>query len=79
MGILTSQNPRTPEGLESQVSVKIHRILAKLPDPTELELRKLHRTRTDSGRASALEQLRGLPTSWEVLWPSDPHLSLSTL
>jgi hypothetical protein len=27
----------------------------------------------DSGRASALELLRGLPTSWEVLQPSEPH------
>jgi hypothetical protein len=57
MGIPTSQNPRTPEGLESQISVKIHRILAELPHLTELELRKLCRTQTDSGRASALELL----------------------
>jgi hypothetical protein len=31
VGILTSQNPNTPEGLESQLSVRIHRILAELP------------------------------------------------
>jgi hypothetical protein len=55
MGILTSQNPDTPEGLESGLSVEIRRIPAKLPHSTELELRKLHRTRTDSARASALE------------------------
>jgi hypothetical protein len=31
VGILTSQNPETPEGLKSQLSVEIHRILAELP------------------------------------------------
>jgi hypothetical protein len=30
----------------------------------------------DSGRAFMLELLRGLPTSREVLWSSEPHLSL---
>jgi hypothetical protein len=30
----------------------------------------------DSGRAFTLELLRGLPTSQEVLRPSEPHLSL---
>jgi hypothetical protein len=30
----------------------------------------------DSGRGSTLELLRGLPTSQEVLRPSEPHLSL---
>jgi hypothetical protein len=30
----------------------------------------------DSGRASALELLGGLSTSWEVLRPSEPRLSL---
>jgi hypothetical protein len=44
MGILTSQNPNTPEGLESRLSVGIHRILSELPHLIELELRKLHRT-----------------------------------
>jgi hypothetical protein len=29
-----------------------------------------------SSIASTLEVLRGLPTSQEVLWPSEPHLSL---
>jgi hypothetical protein len=57
MGIPTSRDPDTPEGLESQLSVRIHRILAELPHSTELELRKLHRIQTDSGRASALELL----------------------
>jgi hypothetical protein len=55
MGIPTSRNPDTPEGLESQLSVRIHRISAELPHSTELELKKHHRTRTDSDRASALE------------------------
>jgi hypothetical protein len=42
MGFLTSQVPNTPEGLENQLSVGIHRILAVLPHSTELELRTLH-------------------------------------
>jgi hypothetical protein len=76
VGILTSRYPDTPEGLESRLFVKIHRIPTELPHSTELELRKLRRTRMDSGRASTLELLRGLPTSQEVLRPSEPHLSL---
>jgi hypothetical protein len=36
-GILTSQNLDTPEGLESQLSVEIHRISAELPHSIELE------------------------------------------
>jgi hypothetical protein len=76
VGIPTSQNPHTLEGLESRLSVGIHRILAELPHSTELELEKLHRTRTDSDRASVLELLRGLPISREVLWPLEPWLSL---
>jgi hypothetical protein len=43
MGIPTSQDPDTPEGLKSQLSVKIHRIPAELPHSIELELRKLYR------------------------------------
>jgi hypothetical protein len=70
MGILTSQNPDTPEGLESGLSVEIRRIPAKLPHSTELELRKLHRTRTDSARASALE----LSTIW--YWKIGTTMSL---
>jgi hypothetical protein len=77
--MLTSQNPNTPEGLESWLTVEIHRIPAELPHSIELELGKLHRTRMNSSRASTLKLLRGLPTSWEVLWPSEPHLSLSLL
>jgi hypothetical protein len=38
VGILTRQNPDTPEGLESRLSVRIHRILVELPHSTELEL-----------------------------------------
>jgi hypothetical protein len=41
MGIPTSQNPDIPEGLESRLSVRIHRILTELPHSTELELEKL--------------------------------------
>jgi hypothetical protein len=63
MGILTSRDPDTPGGLESRLSVRIRRIPAELPYLTELELGKLHRTRMDSGRASTLELLQGLPTS----------------
>jgi hypothetical protein len=56
--------------------VGIHRISTELPHSTEIELKKLSRTRMDSGTASTLELLGGLPTSQEVLWPSEPHLSL---
>jgi hypothetical protein len=76
MGILMRQNPDTPEGLESRLSVRICRILVELMHSTELELEKLCPSRTDSDRASALKLRRGLLTSWEVLWPSEPHLSL---
>jgi hypothetical protein len=76
MGILTSWNPDTPKGLESRFSVEIHGILTELPHSTDLELRKLHRTQMDSDRAFALELLRGLTTSQDVLRPSEPRLSL---
>jgi hypothetical protein len=76
MGIPTSRDPDTPEGLESRLSIRIHRIPVELRHSTKSELGKLHRTRTDSGRASALELLHGLPTSREVLRPSKPHISL---
>jgi hypothetical protein len=76
VGLRTSQNPDTPEGLESWLSVGIRRIPAKLPHSTELEHGKLDRTQTDSSRASILELLGGLPTSWEVLHPTEPRLSL---
>jgi hypothetical protein len=76
MGILMRQNPDTPEGLESRLSVRICRIPVELMHSTELELEKLCRSRMDSDRAFALKLRRGLLTSWEVLWPSEPHLSL---
>jgi hypothetical protein len=79
VGIPTSRGPDTPEGLESWLSIRILRILrilTELPHSTELELRKLHRTQIDSSRASAFELLQGLPTRWEVLRPSEPHLPL---
>jgi hypothetical protein len=41
MGILTSRNPDTPEGLESRLSIRIHRILTELLHSIELELGKL--------------------------------------
>jgi hypothetical protein len=76
MGFSTSWDTNTSERLESRLSVGIRRISAELPHLTELELRKLHRIQMDSGRASALELLRGIPTSREVLRPSKPCLSL---
>jgi hypothetical protein len=76
MGIPTSQKLDTPEELKNQLSVRIHRILAELPHLTELELRKLCQTQMDSDRPSTLELLRGLPTSQEVLRPSEPRHSL---
>jgi hypothetical protein len=42
--ITTSRNPVTPEGVECQLSVGIHRIPAELPHSTGLELRKLCRS-----------------------------------
>jgi hypothetical protein len=77
VGILTSRNPDTPEGLESRLFVRIHRIPTELPHSTEPELRKHHLTWMDSGRASTLELLRWLSTSREVLRPLEPCLSLS--
>jgi hypothetical protein len=74
--IPTSRNPDTQEGLESRLSVGIHIILAELPHSIELELKKLHWTRMDFGRASTLELLQGLSISQEVLRPSELHLSL---
>jgi hypothetical protein len=38
VGILTSQNPNTPEGLESRLPVGIHRIPTELPHSNKLEL-----------------------------------------
>jgi hypothetical protein len=77
VGIPTSWNLDTPEGLESRLSIRIHRIPTELPHSTELELGKLRRTRTDFGRASTLKLLRGPLTRQKVLQPSEPHLSLS--
>jgi hypothetical protein len=42
VGIPTSWDPDTPEGLESRLSIKIRRISAELPHSTKLELGKLH-------------------------------------
>jgi hypothetical protein len=41
VGVLIGQNPNTPEGLESPLSVRIHKISAELLHSTELELGKL--------------------------------------
>jgi hypothetical protein len=57
LGIPTSQDLDTPEGLKSQLSVRIRRIPLELLHSTELELRKLCWIWTDSGRASTLELL----------------------
>jgi hypothetical protein len=59
-----SQNPNTPEGLESRLSFRIHRMLAELRHSSELELRKLRWTRMDFDRPFVLELLRGLSTRW---------------
>jgi hypothetical protein len=71
--------PQTPKGLESQLFVRIHIIPVVLSHSTEPELRKLHQTRMDSGIASVLELLRGLPKSQEILQPSEPRLSLYSI
>jgi hypothetical protein len=39
MGIPTSRNPDTPEGLEQRHFARIHRIQAELPHSRKLELR----------------------------------------
>jgi hypothetical protein len=39
MGIPTSQNPDTPEGLAQRLSVRIYRILAELSHSSKLEPR----------------------------------------
>jgi hypothetical protein len=57
-------------------SIEIRRIPIELPHSTELEQIKIHGIRTYSGRASVLKLLQGLLTSWEVLQPSEPRLSL---
>jgi hypothetical protein len=78
-GISTSQNPDTPEGLESRLFVRIYRILAELPHSTDLATRPAWKTPSNqmySGWASTLELLWGLLTSREVLQPSEPRLSL---
>jgi hypothetical protein len=57
VGISTSWDLDTPEGLESHLSIEIHRIPVELSHSTELELEKLYRTWMDFGRASTLELL----------------------
>jgi hypothetical protein len=78
-GIPTSQNLDTLEGHDIRLSVRIHKILVELPHSTELELRKLHQTRTDSGRASVLELLRG-HIDWigQARTLASLHLSISS-
>jgi hypothetical protein len=60
VGIPTSWDLDTLEGLESLLSGRIHRIPAALPHSTELELRKLYRILTDSSRASGPQNLASL-------------------
>jgi hypothetical protein len=60
--VMSSDNPdkqglQYTRGTLSQFSIGIHRIPVELPHSTDLELRKLRRTRTDSDRASSLELL----------------------
>jgi hypothetical protein len=45
VGIPTSRNPDTPEGLEQRLSVGIHRIPVELPHLSKLELRNHVRPR----------------------------------
>jgi hypothetical protein len=45
MGIPTSQNPDTPEGVEQRLSIRIHRISAELPHSSKLEPRNPVRPR----------------------------------
>jgi hypothetical protein len=78
MSTPTSQNPDTLEGLESRLPVGIRRIPADLLQSTEREVGKLHRTLTDSGRASNLNLLRGHLTSQKSSGPQN-LASLSTL
>jgi hypothetical protein len=59
VGIPTSRNPDTPEGLESRLSIRIHRIPVELPYSNELELRKLRQTRTTRGRHKELMRTLG--------------------
>jgi hypothetical protein len=78
VGIPTGQNPDTPEGLKSRLSIGIHRIPAGLQHLTDRELGKPHRTRMDSAehmRSSYSEDSR------EVGKSSGPQnlASLSTL
>jgi hypothetical protein len=61
MGISRSRGLDTPERLESQLSIGIHRIPTKLPYSTELELGKPRRTRTNFSRASTLAHKSGSP------------------
>jgi hypothetical protein len=58
VGIPTSRNPDTLEGLESQLSIGIHRILAELLHSTEPELKKLCWTWMDSQSFRARATLR---------------------
>jgi hypothetical protein len=76
MGITTSQNPDTTEGLESRLFIRTHRIPVEHLHSTKLELKKLRRTQIDSSIASVLELLHGLLKRREVLRPSEPLLSL---
>jgi hypothetical protein len=67
MGIPTSQNPDTPEGLEQRLSVRIHRIPAELPHSSKLELRnpvRPQRIQTELPRSSYEEgfQQAGMPS-----------------
>jgi hypothetical protein len=56
MGIPTSRNPNTPEGLKSRLSVGIHRI------PTELPRSSYEEGSRQAGRPSGLQSFATLPT-----------------
>jgi hypothetical protein len=75
MGIPTGWNLDTPKGLETQLSVRIRRILPELLHSTKLELGKLHRTRTDFDRTSMLELLQDSQQTGK----SSSHQNLTSL
>jgi hypothetical protein len=60
MGFSTSRDPDTPEGLESWLSVKIHKILAELLHSTELEPKKIRRILINTILKAKLIE-RGIP------------------
>jgi hypothetical protein len=83
VGIMTSQNPDTPEGLEQRLSVGIHRIPAELLHSSKLELRNPvgpQRIPTELPRSSYEEGSRqdGRPSGPQSLSTLPIRLHLAT-